>query len=214
MIDWPYGYVLELFRCTWTSIKCKHKLQHGHESASQVSHCDPRTQYCLKCDSEKCARQICCARSVITRLKTYAEDSPVHRNYHHMPAHAAALQQIRKLVSRILTPHVNIALTHFISKLDWQICSTCSVVTRLMTDPKNFPVHLKVGEWCFVHSSDFEMHTWHQVSGSHQIRNWQMIPSPLLHHVQHWTYAIYREIGQPGMCSVAYQLTSSHTGHY
>jgi len=68
--------------------------------------------------------------------------------------------------------------------------------------------------YSFFHCFDFEMRTWPQASGAPQIHNWQMIQSPLLHHVQYSTYAIYREIGQPGTCNVAYQLPSSHICHY
>ena len=76
--------------------------------------------------------------------------------------------------------------------------------------------------WCswkslnyvFFHVFDFEMHTWPQASDAPQIRNGQMIWSPLLYHAQYSTYAIYREIGQPGTRNVAYQLTSSHIRHY
>jgi hypothetical protein len=45
-------------------------------------------------------------------------------------------------------------------------------------------------------------------------RSRAMIRCPLLHHAWNSTFAIYCEIGQPGTCNVAYQLTSSHIRHY
>jgi len=46
---------------------------------------------------------------------------------------------------------------------------------RLKTYAQDFPVDLKVVEFCFFHAFDFEMHTLHQVAGAPQIHNWWMI---------------------------------------
>jgi hypothetical protein len=64
------------------------------------------------------------------------------------------------------------------------------------------------------HCFDFEMRTWPQDTSAPHICNGPMIRNPLLHHPQYSPYAIYCEIAQPGTCSVAYQLTSSHICHY
>jgi hypothetical protein len=41
--------------------------------------------------------------------------------------------------------------------------------------------------------------------------DFEMIQSPLLYDTKHSTYAIYREVDQPGTCDVAYPLTLSYT---
>jgi len=61
---------------------------------------------------------MCCAGAVITRLKTYAEDSPVHLNFDHLPAHAAALLRVCEPVSRILTMQLNNSSPDSIAKWD------------------------------------------------------------------------------------------------
>jgi len=75
------------------------------------------------------------------------------------------------------------------------------------------PVYLKVVELCIFDSFEFKLCMWPQLLGEPQICDWQMIWSPRQHHVQHSTYAIHREIGQPETCNAAYQLTSTHIGH-
>jgi len=66
---------------------------------------------------------MCCAGAVISRLKTYAEDSPVHVNFDHMGANVAALLRILEPVSHILThTPISIASPDIIATWDWQIC--------------------------------------------------------------------------------------------
>jgi hypothetical protein len=43
---------------------------------------------------------------------------------------------------------------------------------------------------------------------------WTNDSKPVLHHPQYSTFAIYCEIGQPGRCNEACQLTLSHICHY
>jgi len=78
----------------------------------------------------------------------------------------------------------------------------------------DYVVHLEVCKLCFfsVLTSKCICGLW--LSWAPQIHNWQMIRSPLLHQTQYSTYAIYCEMGQPGMCNAAYQLTSSHNSNY
>jgi len=109
VIDWSYGYVLNRVLCTWTSIKCQQKLWFCHEYASCASYSNRSTQYLLECLSAKWDWQMCWAGAVITWLKTYAEDTPEHLNFDHMPANAAELLQIHQPVSRNLTPQLTIA---------------------------------------------------------------------------------------------------------
>jgi len=61
---------------------------------------------------------MCCAGAEITRLKTYAKDSPGHQNIDHLPANAAILLRISKPVSRILTLELNNASPDIIAKWD------------------------------------------------------------------------------------------------
>jgi len=84
-------------------------------------------QYRLDSLLAKLDWQISGAGSVITRLKTYADNSPVHLNLNLMAANAAALPGISQSVSHILTQLFNIAMTYFIAKLDCQICSARSI---------------------------------------------------------------------------------------
>jgi hypothetical protein len=65
-----------------------------HKWASRVSNSDTSTQYRLDCLLAKLDWQISGAGSVITRLKTYADNSPVHLNLNQMAAKAAALPGI------------------------------------------------------------------------------------------------------------------------
>jgi len=118
------------------------------------------SQYCLDSLLAKMDWQISGAGSVITRLKTYADNSPVHLNLNQMGANAAALPGISQLVSHILTQLFNVATTYFIAKLDCQICSAPSIWTRLMTYGRDSPVCLIFPELGIVGSFDFEMCTW------------------------------------------------------
>jgi len=86
-----------------------------------------KSQYRLDSLLAKLDWQICGAGSVITRLKTYAGNSPVHLNLNQMTAKAAALPGISQSVPHILTQLFNIAMTYFIAKLDCQICSARSI---------------------------------------------------------------------------------------
>jgi len=71
--------------------------------------------------------QISGAGSVITQLKTYADDSLVILTLNQMAAKAAALPGISQSVSHIPTHLFDIAITYFIAKLDCQICSGQSI---------------------------------------------------------------------------------------
>jgi len=164
--------------------------------------------------SGKCDWEICGAGSVLTWLKTYAGDSPVHLNFDHIPPNTAVLLRMRKVVSWILTQQLNIAPTDYVAKWDWQIRSATSIVKRGMADPDNSLVYLRVVRLCFFNSFDFEMGTSPHVSRAPHICNLQMIWSPLQHHAQSLTYAIHREIDPSGTCYVANELSSSHIGHY
>jgi len=104
--------------------------------------------------------QVSGAGSVITQLKTYANNSPVHLDLNQMEAKAAALPGISQLVSHILTQLFNMAMTYFIAKLDCQNCSARSVYMRLMSYGQDSPVRLKVTELGIVHSFDVKMCTW------------------------------------------------------
>jgi hypothetical protein len=66
----------------------------------------------------------------------------------------------------------------------------------------------------FFDCFDFKICMWPHASSAPQIRTGPIIWSPLLHRAQYSTDDIYREIGQPGTCNEAYQLTSSHIHHY
>jgi hypothetical protein len=69
-------------------------MRDSHERASRVSNSDTSTQYRLDCLLAKLDWQISGAGSVITQLKTYADNSPVHLNLNQMAAKAAALPGI------------------------------------------------------------------------------------------------------------------------
>jgi len=86
-----------------------------------------KSQYRLDSLLAKLDGQISGAGSVITRLKTYADNSPVHLNFNKMAAKAAALPGISQSVSHIVTQLFNITMTYFIAKLDCQICSARSI---------------------------------------------------------------------------------------
>ena len=94
-----------------------------HEWASRVSNSDTSTQYRLDCLLAKLDRQISGARSVITRLKTYADNSPVHLNLNQMAANAAALPGISHVGVSYSDTAIYIAMTYYIAKLDRQIGS-------------------------------------------------------------------------------------------
>jgi len=85
------------------------------------------SQYHLESLLAKLDRQISGAESVITRLKTYADNSPVHLNLKQMAAKASASPGISQSVSHILTQLFNNAITYFVAKLDCQICSAQSI---------------------------------------------------------------------------------------
>jgi len=76
------------------------------------------SQYRLDSLLAKLDWQISSAGSVITRLETYADNSPVHLNLNQMTAKAAALPGISQSVSHILTQLFNIAMTYIIARLD------------------------------------------------------------------------------------------------
>jgi len=86
-----------------------------------------KSQYHLDSLLAKLDWQMSSAGSVITRLKTYADISPVHLNLNQIAAKAAALPGFSQSVSHILTQLVNIAMTYIIAKLDCQICSVRSI---------------------------------------------------------------------------------------
>ena len=165
-----------------------------HKWASRVSNSDTSTQYRLDCLLAKLDWQISGAGSVITRLKTYADNSPVHLNLNQMAAKAAALPGI----SHVGVSYSDTAIQSRHDILYCQICSAWSIETRLMAYGQDSPVRLKVVELCMVHSFDDDMCTWPQVSGAPQNRYWRMNRSPSLHHSQNSTQAIYPKIGQPG----------------
>ena len=118
------------------------------------------SQYRLDSLLAKLDWQISGAGFVITRLKRYANNSPVYLNWNQMAANAAALPGISQSVSHILTQLSNIAPTYVIAKLDYRICSARTIQTRLMTYGQDSPVRLKVAELGIVHSFDFKMCTW------------------------------------------------------
>jgi len=118
------------------------------------------SQYHLQSLLAKLDRQISCAESFITRLKTYADNSLVHRNLKQMAAKASASPGISQSVSHILTQLFNYAMTYFVAKLDCQICSAQSIKTRLMTYGQDSLVRLNFADLGVVHSVDFEMCTW------------------------------------------------------
>jgi len=68
--------------------------------------------------------------------------------------------------------------------------------------------------YALFHCFDFKMFTCPQAASAPQMFNGYMIRSTLLCHAQYPTYAIYREIGQPGICYGGYQLTSAYIRHY
>jgi len=86
-----------------------------------------KSQYRLDSLLAKLDWQISGAGSIITRLKMYPDNSPVHLNLNQMAAKAAALPGISQSVSHILTQLFNIAMTYLIAKLDCQICSAQSI---------------------------------------------------------------------------------------
>jgi hypothetical protein len=61
---------------------------------------------------------MCSGGGVLTRLKTYAEDSPDHPNVDHLPANAVVLLRICEPVSCILTLQLNNTLPDIIAKWD------------------------------------------------------------------------------------------------
>lgn len=141
-------YVLKPFQCTWTSITFQQMLHLCHKQVSHISYYNQSTQYCLECLSVKRNTQMCWAGAVIMWLKIYIEHSLAILNFNHMPANAAAILQIRKLVSRILTPQLNITSPDNIAICDWGICRTWSVITRLVTDPEHFLLYLNLVGLC------------------------------------------------------------------
>jgi hypothetical protein len=68
-----------------------------HEYGSLVTNSDTHTQYRLESRIGKLDWQTSGARSTITRLKPYAENSPVHLNLNQMAAKAAALSGISQV---------------------------------------------------------------------------------------------------------------------
>ena len=86
-----------------------------------------KSQYHLDSLLAKLDWQISSAGSVIMRLKTYADNSPVHLNLNQMATQAAASPGFSQSVSHILTELFNIGMTYFIAKLDCQICSVRSI---------------------------------------------------------------------------------------
>jgi len=93
-------------------------------------------------------------------------------------------------------------------------CRDYSGVTRLMPDPEDSRVYLKVVELRVIHCFEIEMHTCYLASCPLHICNWQIILSTLLYHAQHSTCGINHEIGWQATCDIAYQLNTSLIRHY
>jgi len=175
-------------------------MRNWHEWLSCVSNSDTSTQYCLYFLLAKLDWQISGAGSVITRLKTYADNSPVHLNLNQMAAKAAALPGI----SQVGVSYSDTAIQNHHDILYCQIglsnlqCVIYRNETHDMAYGQYSPVCLKVVELCMVRYFDVDMCRWPQVSGAPQNRYRRMIRSPSLHHSYNATQAIYPKIGQPG----------------
>jgi hypothetical protein len=96
------------------------------------------TQYRLKCPSAKCDWLMYSAGAVLTRHRTYAEDSQAHLNLDHIPANVVAFLRICKPVSCNLTLQLHLSSPAFLAKWDFQTIRAWPVVTRLMTN-QGFP---------------------------------------------------------------------------
>jgi hypothetical protein len=68
--------------------------------------------------------------SCVSASNTVGWSSELYQNFNDKPAKAKALQRISQSVSHILTRVLNIALSIFIAKWDWQICCNKSVTFK------------------------------------------------------------------------------------
>jgi len=146
-------------------------------------------------------QDVCCGLSGAPELQSYGSE-------------CCGMLRICQLVSLILKQQLNISLTDFFAKWDWQICRDWSGLIRLMTHPEDSPVNPEVVGSCCLQTPQFKMRMWCHVSCAPQTHNRHLIQGPCLHHAQKLTSAIYRQVGQQEMCNVAYQLSLSHIGHY
>jgi hypothetical protein len=174
-------------------------MQDCHEWVSSVSNSDPSAHHRLDCLLAKFDGHISGAGSVITRLNPYTNNSPVHLNLNQMAPNAASLPGIR----HVSVSYADTAIQKFHDILCWQI-GLPNLQCMIYQNESHDIWHMARILWCtwkWLNCAWFtlstSMCTWPQVSGAPQHHYWQMFRSPLPHHSQNSTQAIYPNIGHP-----------------
>jgi hypothetical protein len=98
-----------------------------------VFNSDTSTQYRLDCLLAKLDWQISGAGSVITRLRIYADNSPVHLNLNQLAAKAVALSGISHVGVSYSDTAIQYRHDILYCHIAFQISSARSIETRLMT---------------------------------------------------------------------------------
>jgi len=191
-------------------------MRDSKKRASRISYSDTSAQYCPDCLLAKLDWKISGAGSIITWLKTYAHNSPVHLNLNQMAAKAVGLPRISHvgvsysdtaiqyrhdiLYCQIRLPNLQCVIyrneTHTIWHMagilrrtwQWLNCAWFTLWTSICVCGHRFLVHLKIAgnKW-------FEALCW------------------IILKIQLWP--IILRLACPGTCNLAYQLTSSVISH-